>query len=51
MLFSDDGIGFPVTQALSAVYNGWTLFDTATIGQLAPSIILSIPFASLLLAT
>ena len=50
MIFSDYGVHFPVAQTFSVVDNGWTFFDTATIGQFAPSIILSITLAALLLA-
>src|SRR5215207_7249525 len=48
--FADQGVHFPVAQTFSVVDNGWTLFDTATIRQCAPSIILAIALAAFLLA-
>jgi len=51
MVLAEEGVGFPVTEACSAINYFGTLFDTAAIGQFAPSIILSIAFAPFLLAT
>src|SRR6266545_1812252 len=51
VVFSEHSIYFPVTQALSGVDKGGTLFDRVAIEQFAPSIVRAIPFPSLLLAT
>jgi hypothetical protein len=50
MPFADQGIHFPVTQALSAVNQGWPLFNAGAVQQLATSFVLAIPFPSPLLA-
>jgi len=50
MPFADQGIHFPVAQALSAIDQGWPLFNAGAVQQLATSFVLAIPFPSLLLA-
>jgi len=49
--FSDHRIDLPVAQTLSAIDHGWTLFNAMAVRQFSPSIILSVAFASLFLAT
>ena len=49
MPFADQGIRFPVTQAFSAVDQGWQLFNTGAVQQLAMTYVLAMPFAPLLL--
>jgi hypothetical protein len=45
------GVHFPVFKTFTALHNGWTLLNTAAIGQFSAPIIGSVAFAALLLAT
>lgn len=44
LLFADQCIHFPVTQAFSGTNDGWTLLNGTAIGQFAPPIIGSVSF-------
>jgi len=50
MPFPNNGVHFPIANPLAFLDDGWSLFNTHSVWQFSPTVIIAITFATFLLA-